>query len=354
MLNRINKVHKLMDEEGIDGLLIDSAENRYYCSGFTGTAGRVLFTEKKDYFLTDFRYVDQAKSQTKGYEVIQINQNFEEKLNEILGKVGVKKLGFETKAITYEQFLKYQGVLEIELKGTKNFIEKLRLIKDQDEVKKIKKAVAITDQAFEHILGFIKPGISEREVALELEFFMKKMGTEKNAFDFIVASGKRSSLPHGVASEKKIEKGDFITMDFGAFYQGYCSDLTRTVVLGEPTEKQRKIYDIVLSAQLEVIDQIRAGMNCKEVDDIARKIIAKAGYKENFGHGLGHGIGLEVHEEPRVSYTSKEVLESGMVVTDEPGIYLSDWGGVRIEDDLLITEKGCEVLNKAEKKLTIL
>lgn len=350
-MKKIKKVHSLMEELGVDGLLIEKSENRHYLSGFTGTAGRILFTEKKDYFLTDFRYVEQAAEETEGFDILQINKGFEERLNEILQENRVKKMGFEARAVSYEQFLKYRDNLGVGLVETRDLIERLRMVKDSNELEKIRKAVEITDQAFEHILGFIKPGISEREIALELEFFMKKKGAERNAFDFIVASGKRSSLPHGVASEKKIENGDFVTMDFGSFYQGYCSDMTRTVVVGEATARQREIYNIVLKAQLEVIKQVRAGMSCKEIDGIARDIIAEAGYRDNFGHSLGHGIGLEIHEDPRVSFTSEDILKKGMIVTDEPGIYLPEWGGVRIEDDLLITETACEVLNKAEKGL---
>ena len=352
MQTRIKKVYELMDKEGLEALLIDSPENRQYLTGFTGTAGRVLFTGKGAYFITDFRYVEQAKEQTEGYEIVEISSNFEQGLNELLQKDGVKMLGFESRAISHEQFLRYVEVLEVELQRTTDLIEGLRVIKEQEEIEKIRKAVEITDAAFAHILDFIKPGVTEREIALELEFYQKRMGGEKNAFDFIVASGQRSALPHGVASEKVIEKGDFVTLDFGVFYQGYCSDLTRTVVVGEPDEKQREVYELVLKAQLAVIENVKAGMSCKEVDEIARGIIGDAGYRENFGHGLGHGIGLEIHEGPRVSFTSETILQTGMVVTNEPGIYIPGWGGV--EDDLLITEEGCEVLNKAPKELIIL
>ena len=354
MQTRIKKVYELMEKEGLEALLIDSPENRQYLTGFTGTAGRVLFTGKGAYFITDFRYVEQAKEQTEGYEIVEISSNFEQGLNELLQKDGVKMLGFESRAISHEQFLRYVEVLEVELQRTTDLIEGLRVIKEQEEIEKIRKAVEITDAAFAHILDFIKPGVTEREIALELEFYQKRMGGEKNAFDFIVASGQRSALPHGVASEKVIEKGDFVTLDFGVFYQGYCSDLTRTVVVGEPDEKQREVYELVLKAQLAVIENVKAGMSCKEVDEIARGIIGDAGYRENFGHGLGHGIGLEIHEGPRVSFTSETILQPGMVMTNEPGIYIPGWGGVRIEDDLLITEEGCEVLNKAPKELIIL
>lgn len=355
MISRIEKIHHFMEEHELDGLMIDSRENRFYLSGFTGTAGRILFTLEKDYFVTDFRYNEQAGEQTEGYEIIEVNQKQEEKLAELVKSSGVKLLGFEAKEVSYKQFKKYSSAFDgVDLIPVGDELNSLRMVKDSIEISKIKKAVEITDLAFEHICKIIKPGITEREVALELEFFMKKKGAEKNSFDFIVASGTRSSLPHGVATDKVLEKGDFVTMDFGTYYQGYCSDMTRTVVLGEPTEKQQEIYNIVLQAQLKVIEQIKAGMACKDVDAIARDFITEAGYGDKFGHSLGHGIGVEIHEAPRLSVVSEQVLLPGMVVTDEPGIYIVDWGGVRIEDDLLITEDGCEVLNKSTKELIII
>jgi len=355
MKERIKRARKLMAEKELEALIIDSDTNRFYLTGFTGTAGRVLFTPGHNYFITDFRYTEQAREQTDGFEILEISRDVEEKLADILKKESINKLGFESKVITFKQYNNYKDKFDdLQLVATEGLIEKLRVIKDQSEIKKIQKAIDITDEAFNHILDFITPGLTEREVALELEFFMKKQGGNKVAFDFIVASGQRSSMPHGVASQKKLEKGDFITIDFGITYQGYCSDLTRTVILGEATKKQRKIYDTVLKAQLAVIDQVKAGMTAKEVDAIARDIINEAGYKDNFGHGLGHGVGIEVHEDPRVSYTSDATLKSGMVITDEPGIYLPEWGGVRIEDDLLITDDGCRVLNNSPKDLIVL
>ncbi|MFW6287408.1 MAG: M24 family metallopeptidase [bacterium] len=351
MKARLEKAHKLMNEKGIEAFIIDSGINRRYLSGFTGTAARILLSKEKDYFFTDFRYTEQAEDEIDGLEIVEINRNFEEKLNEILNELDINKLAFEAKTVTYQQYQKYEENLDCKLESVSTFVEELRLLKDKDEIEKVKKAIEISDQAFEHICKFIKAGMTEKEVALELEFFMKKRGGSDNAFDFIVASGKRSSLPHGVASDKVIEEGDFITMDFGTFYQGYCSDITRTVVLGKADEKQKEIYNIVLNAQLNVIEKIKADMPCKDIDAIARDIISEAGYKDNFGHGLGHGIGLEVHEDPRLSFASDQILKAGMIVTDEPGIYIPDWGGVRIEDDLLITEEGCEVLNKAPKEL---
>ncbi|MFW6268912.1 MAG: M24 family metallopeptidase [Bacillota bacterium] len=355
MRERIKRVRQEMEERGIDGLLIDKGENRFYLTGFTGTAGRVLFTPEKNYFITDFRYTEQAREQTDGYEIKEFNKDITQNIGEILKDDGVKELGFETEVISYSKYKEYNEHFYCELVPTKKIIERLRLKKEDKEIEEIRKAIDITDLAFSHIMDFIEPGVSEREVALELEFFMKKKGAEKNAFDFIVASGARSSLPHGVASDKRIEEGDFVTLDFGCFYNGYCSDMTRTIVVGEASDKQKEIYNLVLRAHYKVIDEIKPGMSYKEADNLARTIISEAGYGDNFGHGLGHGIGIEVHEGPRLSYTAQDgKLEPGMIVTDEPGIYLSEWGGVRIEDDLLITENGCKPLNNSPKKLIIL
>lgn len=351
---RIIKTRELMKEVELDALLIDSGVNRFYLSGFTGSAGRVLLTLEKNYFITDFRYTEQAREQTKGFEIVELNKDMEAGLAEILQQERISRLGFESGVISYAQYRKYQekfSDLDLELVVTKDLIQKLRLIKDEYELKQIRKAVDIADKAFIHILDYLQPGVSEKEVALELEYFMKKQGGEKNSFDFIVASGKRSSLPHGVASDKKIRAGDFVTMDFGTVYRGYCSDMTRTVVMEKPDPEQSKIYNLVLDAHLQVIEEIKPGITTREADAIARDIINKAGYEDNFGHGLGHGVGIEVHEKPRVSYTSEARLEPGMVITDEPGVYIPDWGGVRIEDDLLITEDGCEVLNNSKKEL---
>ena len=227
----------------------------------------------------------------------------------------------------------------------------MRMLKDEDEIALIQRAAEIADAAFAHILGFLKPGLTEKEVALELEIFMRKQGASGPSFETIVASGWRSSLPHGVASDKVLESGDFVKMDFGAMYDGYCSDLTRTVVLGQPSERQREIYTIVLEAQKLAIDAAKAGMTGAELDKIARDHITSHGYGETFGHSLGHGIGLEIHEGPRIGATGSDLLKPGMVITIEPGIYLSKWGGVRIEDDVLLLPDGQKrVLTRAPKQ----
>lgn len=355
MEKRINKLREKLKEKNIEAFLVTKKENVRYLSQFTGTAGKLLITENDSVFITDFRYLDQAEEQTDGCVIEEISSNFIEGFAELLKRKKIRNLSFESQDINFKMYQQLKEKLDLDsLNPVEAVVEKLRMIKDQSEIEKINKAVKIADQGFEFLLEFIEPGKSEREVALELEFFMKRQGGEKNAFDFIVASGKRGALPHGVASNKKIEKGDLVTIDFGTVYQGYHSDITRTIAVGEPGAELKEIYNIVLEAQQKVIADIKAGMSCVEVDKIARDMIAAAGYKENFGHGLGHGLGLEIHEGPRVSYSSEDSLKAGMVVTDEPGIYVSGLGGVRIEDDLIITESGCEVLNSAPKELIIL
>lgn len=355
MKKRINKLQNKLKEKEIEAFLITKKENVRYLSQFTGTAGKLLITQNESIFITDFRYLDQAAEQTEGHQIEEISSDFIENFAELLKRKNINNLSFESHDLNFKTYQKLKEKLNLKsFNPQDSLVENLRIIKDQKEIKKIKQAVAIADQGFQFLLNFIKPGKTEKEVALELEFFMKRKGGEANAFDFIVASGKRGALPHGVASNKKIEKGDLVTIDFGTVYQGYHSDITRTIAVGEVDSKLKKIYEIVLTAQKKVIAEIKAGMSCFDADKIARDLITEAGYKENFGHGLGHGVGLEIHENPRLSYTAEGLLKAGMIVTDEPGIYISGLGGVRIEDDLLITEEGCQVLNSAPKELITL
>ncbi|AZR73559.1 Xaa-Pro dipeptidase [Anoxybacter fermentans] len=353
MKQRVERLKKLFTAKGLDGVLITKAENRRYITGFTGSAGVGIITEDRNILVTDFRYLEQAAEQAPDFEIVDGTMDIVVKVQEVVNELKIKKLGFESQGMTffdYQQYINQIGDIA-ELVPLDGLVEELRLIKDEEEIEMIKKAAEIADAAFEHIQSFIKPGVTEVEVALELEYFMKKMGSQKNAFDFIIASGPRSSLPHGVASDRVIQSGEFLKMDFGAVYNGYHSDITRTVVVGEPNEKMIEIYNIVKEAQQSVLDQIKAGMTTKEADAIARNIIAEAGYGSNFGHGLGHGIGLEIHEGPRVSFKEEVILKENMVITVEPGIYIPQWGGVRIEDDVVITKDGCRVLTSATKEL---
>ncbi len=352
MEKRVAKLREQLKLHNHDGILITSQSNRRYITGFTGSAGFALITQDKAVLVTDFRYIDQAKTQAAFFEIIQHQGPIMDTVKEQLNAFGVKTLAFEQDVVTFAQYSSWKELLDnVNLVPTSQFVEKLRLIKDEEEVTLIQKAAEIADQAFSYILGVIKPGMTEIEVAMKLEYKMRELGASGPSFDTIVASGYRSALPHGVASEKVIEKGDFVTMDFGAIYKGYVSDITRTIVIGEASEKQKEIYNIVLEAQLKGVDNIKAGLTGKEADALTRDLITQYGYCDYFGHGTGHGIGLDVHEGPGVSFKSDTVLEPGMVVTVEPGIYLTNFGGVRIEDDVLITEDGNQILTKSPKEL---
>ncbi|RBW70598.1 M24 family metallopeptidase [Bacillus taeanensis] len=353
-MSRIERLREQFSSYEIDGMLITSKSNRRYMTNFTGTAGVVLISSKEAKLITDFRYVDQANEQAEGYEIVQHKGAIIDEVAKQAEKMNIKKLGFEQDYLTYSVFHGYQQKVTSHFVPVTGLIEKLRLIKDESEIKILKEAANIADAAFKHILTYIRPGLTELEVSNELEFFMRKNGAVSSSFDIIVASGLRSALPHGVATEKVIEKGEFITLDFGAYYKGYCSDITRTISIGEPPEKLKEIYEIVLEAQLRGMSQIKKGISGREADAITRDYISEKGYGEYFGHSTGHGIGLEVHEGPGLSAKSDTILKPGMVVTVEPGIYISGLGGVRIEDDLLITDSGNESFTHSTKDLILL
>ncbi|SKA81895.1 Xaa-Pro aminopeptidase [Caloramator quimbayensis] len=350
---RIARFRQQFETLGIDAALIISDVNRNYLTGFTGDESFAIITKNKAFFITDSRYTEQAKKQVKNFEIIEYKPpSVQEYIKKIVLDNEIKRIGFEEDRISFSEYEKYKETLEgIELIKLNGAVENLRIIKDEEEIELISKAAQIADDAFLHILNFIKPNMTEKDVALELEFFMRQKGASKLSFDSIVASGNRSSLPHGVASDKVIEKGDFLTLDFGCIYEGYCSDMTRTIVIGKADDKQKEIYNIVLEANKEALEAIKPKMACCEIDKIARDIISNKGYGDRFGHGLGHGVGREIHEQPRLSAFSKAVLEKGMVVTDEPGIYIPEYGGVRIEDLVLVTEDGYKVLSKSSKEL---
>ena len=353
-MEKLTKLRQALGEHQIDALLITSGYNRRYITDFTGTAGVAIVSQNQAVFITDFRYTEQAAEQIKNFEIVQHTKTLIEEVSVQLEKMGVKKLGFEKDDMSYAQFESYQKALNPELVPVSGLVEKIRLIKTPQEIKIIKAAADIAEAAFDHILTFIAPGKTELEVSNELEFFMRKQGASSSSFDIIVASGLRSALPHGVATDKVIEKGDFVTLDFGALYNGYVSDVTRTVAVGEPSEKLKEIYQVVLDSQLLSLEKIKPGMTGIEADAVARDYIKSKGYGEAFGHSLGHGIGLEVHEGPGLSFRSDIVLEEGMVITIEPGIYLPGIGGVRIEDDAVVTATGLEKLTHSTKELLIL
>ncbi|MCE5287348.1 MAG: Xaa-Pro peptidase family protein [Pelosinus sp.] len=352
MKKRLEKLRSFLESRQLDGIIISKPENRRYFSGFTGSAGILLVTHSEAKLLTDFRYTEQAAGEAALYEIILYGaQGIYAEVNSYAHDFKLHKIAFESDYVTYAGYSSMiQALPEIELVPVE--LDVLRSIKDKVELSYIKQAVEIADAAFTHILSFIKPGISEQAVALELEYKMKSLGAENIAFDTIVASGKRGAMPHGQPTEKLIETGDLVTMDFGAVYKGYHSDITRTVSVGKANAKQRKIYEIVLAAQLAGVRAVRAGLVGREIDAVARKLIKDAGFGEYFGHGLGHAVGLFIHEEPRLSPSNSSVkLEKNMVVTVEPGIYLPDWGGIRIEDTVVVCDAGCEVLTASSKQL---
>jgi len=351
---KLDKLRKALVEQNVDGLLITNDYNRRYMTGFTGTAGVAIVSQDDAVFITDFRYTEQAKNQVQDFRIVQHEGNVYKEVATQIEKMGIKLLGFEKDTMTYSMYGTYKSLVSAELIPLSGLIEKIRLIKTEQEINIIKVACEIVDKAFSHILEFIKPGKTELEVSNELEFFMRSLGATSSSFDTIVASGVRSALPHGVATNKVIEKGDFVTLDFGALYNGYVSDTTRTIAVGQPSEKLIEMYNTVLESQLLALEKVGPGMTGIEADSIARNYLASKGYGEAFGHSTGHGIGLEVHEGPALSSRSNAVLEPNMVVTIEPGIYLPGIGGVRIEDDILITETGNEKLTHSTKELIIL
>ena len=353
-LKRLEKLRNKMQKNLIDGVLLVGDSNRNYITGFTGDESFALITEREAIFITDSRYVAQAKIEVENFEVMKYKIDIHEFVADLAQKLCVKTLAFEENIITYKEYEKYGEKFNGELKPLNGIVEDIRIIKDEFEIKCIKKAANIADKAFENILKVIKPGVTEKDVALELEYFLKKMGASDLSFDTIAASGKRSALPHGRASSKTIEKGEFITLDFGCIYNGYCSDMTRTVAVSDVSEEMKKVYDIVLTAQKMAIEKIKPGVLGSDVDKCARDYITKMGYGKHFGHGLGHGVGRDIHEDPRLSPKGNKILEYGMIVTDEPGIYIEDSFGVRIEDLILVTDNGCEIISKSPKDLIII
>lgn len=351
---KLEKLRKALVEENVDGLFITNDYNRRYMTGFTGSTGVAIVTKDDAVFITDFRYTEQAKNQVQNFRIVQHDSVIYKEVAAQVEKMGIKTLGFEKDTMTYGMFETYKSLINAELIPLSGLIEKIRLIKTEQEINIIKVACEIADNAFSHILEFIKPGVTELEVSNELEFFMRKQGATASSFDTIVASGVRSALPHGVATEKVIEKGDFVTLDFGAIYNGYVSDITRTISVGQPSEKLKEMYQTVLESQLLALEKVGPGMTGIQADAVARDYLTSKGYGEAFGHSTGHGIGLEVHEGPGLSSRSETVLEPNMVVTIEPGIYIPGIGGVRIEDDILITETGNEKLTHSTKDLIIL
>jgi Xaa-Pro aminopeptidase len=356
MNKRIAQLAARLPEGGLDAFLVSTAENRRYLSGLTGSAGYLLITSDRLMLFTDSRYTQQASNQALDFEVAQIQGNGWDWLTEVLKESNARRLGFESENMTVAAYhrmldtLKEDQTLErISLIPATGVVEELRVTKDQDELALLQKAIDASDAAMEAVCPTIQEGMTEREMAWRLETAMREFGADSASFSTIVAAGPNGSMAHHRPSDRVIRQGEPIVIDMGARIGGYCSDITRTVVVGEPDEMFRKIYDIVLGAQLTAINIVRPGLTGGECDSLARTVIAEAGYGDNFGHSLGHGVGLAVHESPRVGPKSSDLLLPGTVFTVEPGIYIPGWGGVRIEDIVILREEGATPLSKASK-----
>ena len=354
---RLQNLRDSLKEKKLDGLLVSSPENRRYISGFTGSAGYLLITQDDAVLATDFRYIEQAGHQAPEFRVRRIGGDYDW-FPQLLTETGVRKLGFESDDMSvalYQRLTQTMkesaelGNKKVRLVSTTGTVEALRSRKDQDEMQLLQRAIDIADKAMDAVTSTIEAGQTEREVAWRLEVAMRELGADSLSFDIIVGSGPNSALPHYLAGDRVIQEGEPVIIDMGARYQGYCSDLTRTILVGTPDDTYRRVYDIVLGAQLTAIATIQAGMTGGEADGLARKVIEEAGHGENFGHGLGHGVGLAVHEQPRLGPNAEGILKEEMVFTIEPGIYLSDWGGVRIEDVVVLEKTGARTLSKAIK-----
>lgn len=378
---RRSQLIKELMEEPIDAVLINNPSNLYYYTGFTGgeamflmpvngdimstyafelcgisNDSRVITNDWPDgYVITDSRYYEQVEKECEGLQLVKWeSKGMAATIQELL--VEDKKIQIILEDdMNLAQYMKLTEVCRncAFALGSK-WIQKPRMVKDAEELAKLEQAEYIGDAAFTHILDVLKPGVSEREIALELEFFMKKQGASKLSFDTIVASGANGSMPHAQVTDRVLQSGDFVTMDFGCVYEGYCSDMTRTVAIGTPTDEMKKVYQIVLDANLRAMEQIEAGKRCNGIDAVARDYIREQGYGEYFGHGLGHGVGLDIHEEPRFSPKCDVITQENMVITDEPGIYVPGQFGVRIEDLVVVKENGYQKLSQSEKKLIIL
>jgi Xaa-Pro aminopeptidase len=356
VVGRMDRLRAAMAARGLPALLISDVINLRWATGFTGSHGYALVTHEDAWLAVDSRYTVQAAEQCPHIRQRHLQSSAAENLAAMIKESGFDVVGIEADRMTVASFHDMEGRLSpaLTLRPETDLIREQRLRKDPDELDAIRGACAIVDEVFAYMLGVLRPGMSERDVMLEIEWRMRKHHGAEVAFPTIAVSGPRSAMPHGQPSQRVLEHGDLLTLDFGARWQGYCSDITRTVVLGTPTAEQTTVYQTVLDAQRKAVDTLGPGVTGKQADAVARTHIANAGYGERFGHGLGHSVGLEVHDGPGMSPTSELTLASGMVMTVEPGIYIEDWGGVRIEDDVLITADGPVVLTQAERGLIAL
>jgi Xaa-Pro aminopeptidase len=351
---KLAALRELMTDKNLDGVLVAQSENRRYLSGFTGSAGVLIITLDRQAIATDFRYYEQVEAQCPDWELIQVGRDFEGRMLDVLRDLGLggRSVGFEASHVSVNQLLGWEQAVKghLRLTNTTQLVESLRMSKDEQELQALRRAVALADEALAHIYDWIQPGMSERQVAWELESTMRTRGAAGTAFEAVVASGPNGSLPHHRAGDRIIQVGEPVMMDLGCVVDGYCSDVTRSVCLGEPRDgRYLEIWNLVLRAQETAEAGVKAGISGVGADKLARRVIVEANYGDYFGHSLGHGVGLAVHEDPKLSPQYPGMIPAGAVVTVEPGIYLSGWGGVRIEDMVLVRNSGVEVLTGAAK-----
>jgi len=354
MNNRLQKLRSRFREKGIDGIFITQSENRRYLSGFDGSSGFLIISKQKAVLATDFRYTEQAVGEAPDFEILRIANNISDWFPGLIRELDIKKPGFEARDVTYDFYRQLIEALKkkkvkVEMVPVDGMVEHVRAVKEPGEIELIRRSCAITDAAYESVAGTIRPGMTEVQVAWELEKNLREKGSQSLPFEIIVASGPRGALPHAKPTDRVIEEGDSVVIDMGAKYKGYASDMTRTICAGEPDATFRKVYNTVLEAQKAAMEIVREGIPGKKADGAARKIIREAGYGEAFGHALGHGVGLAEHELPRVGPRAEGPLTEGMVFTIEPGIYISGWGGVRIEDTVVMENGKAVPLTEAVK-----
>lgn len=352
-MNRIEKIISQFTSLDIDSFLVKNLPNIRYISGFSGSAANILLTREKNYFISDFRYKTQSSAEVNSdFEIIIYAQNSMMFLKDLISKHNLKRIGFESNFMTYADAENFkQDFKELEIFPVNSLIENIIIIKNEYEIGLTKKAAEITDKTFSELLKIIKTGMTEREVSANISYLQKMYGADGDSFDPIVASGERSAFPHARPTDRKIRNNELLKLDFGCTYNGMKSDMTRTIAVGNISEECKKIYSIVKEAQQLALDKAKAGVSTKELDSYARNFIKEKGYGNNFGHGLGHGLGYDIHEKPALNERTDYILEENNIITIEPGIYIEGLGGVRIEDDIVIKENGCEILNKSTKEL---
>jgi len=354
-MNHFAKIAEKLAERELDAMLVTSEPGEFYAMGFHGE-GAALITPRKTWYYTDSRYIEAARQQVEGAEVglLPTGTPYRKLIAELVKENGIKRLGFEDDRMTVAQHKQWSEDVGAQLVGAGELLDLLRMVKDEEELSAMKEAQRVTDEAFTEILNDLKPGAAECEIAAKLTYLMARKGAQRNSFNPIVAAGANGSKPHAVPSGNTIRSGDFVTMDFGCVVEGYCSDMTRTVAVGEPTDEMRLVYDTVLKAQTAGIAAAHGGVAGKAVHEAAAKVIADAGYGEYFGHGFGHSLGIEIHENPRFSQLWDKPIPAGACLSAEPGIYLPGRFGVRIEDVVMLTPDGCVDITRSPKDLIIL